>query len=282
VQLWQRIGGVVAVGLVGLVGVVGGLVAWGGPLNDLRPDVITVDAPQPDREAKGRELLQAAYEAHGAKRWMDQPGQRLQLRDDWPGTMGVISRPWPLDGQRLTVHQRRHNSFDSEVVMHGEGVEGTVWAIQDGQPYKQLPGQPRAAVDDDAIAFLLPTMHYFVELPQRITEAELVRYVGTETVGDTTYEVVYATWGSWAAGDTYDQYLVYIDPQTGRIDKAAYTVRDITRFLGGAAHYDGFDEVGGVLMPGTITITFDVNDDPTDDANVIHRMTIESLEIAAL
>ena len=38
-QLWQRIGGVVAVGLVGLVGVVGGLVAWGGPLNDLRPVV---------------------------------------------------------------------------------------------------------------------------------------------------------------------------------------------------------------------------------------------------
>lgn len=278
---WRAIGMTVGAAVLVLGALGAGLAAWGGPLLDLRPAEISLDTPQPEREARGRALLQAAYEAHGAQAWMAHPGQRLEMRDTWPGWMGTVGSPWPHPDMRLTVHQRRH-SFDSDVVLHGGEVEGTVWAIRDGQPLRQAPGGEREPVDDATIAFILPTVHYFVELPQRLTEAELVRHVGTETVGGSDYEVVYATWGSWAANETFDQYLVYIDPESGRIEKVAYTVREIARFIGGTAHYQAFQELDGVTLGTRITITNAVTDDPSTDQGLIHRMVIEEMAVEAL
>lgn len=267
---WIGVGGASAVA-VGLV-VIAGLVAWGGPLADIRPDVITPDAAQPEREARGREVLALALEAHGgADAWAADGGQTFTMVDEWPGMYAWIS-PWGMERAELEVVQRRH-TFDSTVTF----ADGRVWGITDGQPWTSTGGE-RTEVDDPNIRFILPTVHYFVEAPQRLQEAELVRYAGTRQIGGTTYDVVYATWGTWAANGDYDQYLIFVDADTHRIEKLEYTVRDMMRPIRAAIHYEDFVEVGDVTVATRCTVTSEVTDDPAA-AGFMHRMVLSGVRV---
>ena len=241
-------------------------------LADLQPEVITIDA-QPEREARGRALLDAAAEAHGGRdAWRAHDTLELVFVDDWYGMAATLFDPWPDASMRGHVVQRPA-TFDSRVKFLGGAKDGWTWGIEDWQPYTIDPDGAKVESDDADIRFMLPTVHYFVDLPFRLPEAELVRHVGTETVGGQAWEVVYATWGTITKNADYDQYLVYIDPDSGRIGKVKYTVREIAGVVTGTCHLDDVRPVGDLLLAHTMTVTPEPGDDLTADA--MHTMRIE-------
>ena len=263
-------------GLAGAVVVaVVAVVAWGGPLSDLRPGVIDPSAPQPEREVQGREILAAALGAHGGRAaWQSHAGQTFRLRDQWRGLWGFIT-PWPAADISMRVVQQRH-TFDSEVTFLDGPDPGLRWGMEDWRTWVQRPDGARQWQPHDDASFTLPTVHYFVELPLRLGEAELVRYVGPRTIGAHTYDVVFLTWQSWAPNPDYDQYLVFVDVETRRIAKVQYTVRRIARFATGTSHLEAYEEVGGVLLPTRIAVSSDPEDDPLD---FHHLMTFHDLAV---
>lgn len=269
-----------ALGLLAL----GGLAAWGGPLADIRPDVIDPARAQPDREAKGRALMEASLEAHGGRAGFEaHEVLSFHLVDEWPSPWGWMS-PWPEASAEADVALRRH-SFDSALTFTAGSQAGARWGIEDWHPWEQPAGGERQASDNPDLRFMLPTLHYFVEMPLRLTEAEIIRYVGQQEVNGQTYEVVYLTWGSVEANPQYDQYLAFLDPETHQLAKIQYTVREIMRMASGTAHLQDVAPVGQVRLPQRITVTAAPGDDLS--AGFMHEMrfterAVDAVELARL
>ncbi len=262
-------------------GVAVALISTGGPLADIRPSVITV-AAQPDREARGRALLASMLEAHGgAEGFTASPVRSFDFEDEWVGLPAMMTS-WPEPFVRGRVTQRSH-SFESRIDFTDGSRAGDSWGVSDGQPWETTAGVVSHA-DNPKIAFALPTAHYFLELPLRMTEAGVVRYVGSETVRGVAYEVVFLSWGSVEASPDVDQYLVYIEAETGRVGLVHFTVRDAMRMAVGTAHYLDQEQLGGMWLATRIPITAKVGDDP---AHYMHEMrfsnfTFDAAELAHL
>jgi len=239
----------------------------GGPLADIKPDVITAE-PQPERQARGAALLQSAYAAAGGDALLGHQAARFEFEDVWSGMAKMFS-PWPDPEQRATVTLTTH-SFDSMAELHNGPAAGTTWGIEGGAGWTEA-GAVRTPSDDPNLLFMLPTVHYFVEMPQRLTEAPITRWVEERTVGDARYDVVYATWDSVLAHDEHDQYLAFISQATGRLEKVQYTVREVGRYVSGTGHLDDQRLVGDVWIAHDMVVTQNP-DDPLDSA--LHRMVL--------
>ncbi len=162
----------------------------------------------------------------------------------------------------------------------GGSEDGTTWGVEDFAPYVlDDAGQP-SPVDDGDIRFTLPTVQYFLDLPFRLPEAELVRAVGREEVNGIAYDVVHATWGSIERNRDYDQYLIHVNPETHRIDRVTYTVREVAPFVTGTCHLDVQRLVDGLWVPHRVTVT-PTPSDPTDDGGM-HRMVVETMRYDSL
>jgi len=241
-------------------------------LADIRPAAVEVSAA-PDREEEGRALLAAAAEAHGGlDTWRATETIELVFRDDWHG-MARMFNPWPEASVRAHIVQKP-TTFDSRATFLGGTADGLTWGIEDWQTYTVSAEGERIDVDDADIRFMLPTTQYFVDLPFRLTEAELVRAVGEQTLQGETYDVVYATWGSIEKNADYDQYVVYIDPQTHLVEHVTYTVREMAPFVTGTCHLSEHQQVGGLWLPGRMTVTADPEADPGDGG--MHTMVVEA------
>jgi len=243
-------------------------------LADIRPSEIDPAAEQAERAEEGRALLAAAAEAHGGiARWRALQTTELLFRDDWYG-MAQAFNPWPSASIRAHVVQKTA-TFDSRVRFLSGEEAGLLWGLEQGSAYTAVGDDPPVPSDDGDIRFMLPTTQYFLDLPFRIPEAEHVRSVGERTVGGETFDVVYATWGSIAANGDFDQYLLFLDQQTHRIDKVQYTVREIAPFVGGTCHLMDQRQIDGLWIPHEMVVTASPDEDPSGGG--MHRMVVEAI-----
>lgn len=248
-----------------------GLAVFGLPLADIRPPEVSLD-PDPASEIRGRALLAEMLEAHGGERALHRHRSlSFDFTDDWYGAAGLVN-PWPANDQRAVITQQVH-SFDSTAHLQNGPDQGLTWGITEGRAWVERDGA-RTEVDDPDIRFMLPTVHYFVEMPQRLTEADIVRYVGEREVAGQPYEVVYATWGEVGANAEYDQYLIYLHPETHRLAKVHYTVREILPVATGVAHLMDQREVDGFWFAHDMPVTGAVGDSPEQ---AFHRMRLANL-----
>jgi hypothetical protein len=239
------------------------------PPLDLRPDTLGA-------EEGARERLVAAAEAHGGlAAWEAKSTTELVLRDTWRGLPRLFN-PWPSDEVRVHLAQRAH-TFDS-VATFLDADQGLVWGIEGGQAWRQRDGGAREAVDDADITFMLPTAQYFVEMPFRLLEAELFRDAGPEEIDGVVYDRVFLTWRSLEPNADFDQYVVYLDRDTGRIAKVAYTVREVFSQAAGFAHFDDLRQIDGIWIPHRMTI----GSPGAPEAEWFHVMTIDALRFDSL
>lgn len=238
-------------------------------LADIRPEGLSDDAD------KGQALLQAAATASGAQAYAQVQGSTATLHDVWPKPYSLFS-PWPQPEQTL-VMQSVHPSFDTQVRFLDGQAQGQVWGISDWKTWEQsVSGEPQWRENKDA-QFILPTMHYFMEFPFRMLEAPVVRYAGQEEIAGVQYERVFVTWQTLEPNAEFDQYVLYIDPDTDRIAKAYYTVREAGRSLRGTMHFNDMRQVDGVWFAFEMVVTAKPQD-PVD--SYLHRVTIQDLVLA--
>jgi hypothetical protein len=107
---------------------------------------------------------------------------------------------------------------------------------------------------------------------------------------------VLATWGSLAPHAAHDQYELWINPASRRIEKVVYTLREaeifapltlrpLARAKGvGTMHYEDYREVGGVLLPWKQTVTFGRAEEAPErmDEEFAHRIVVESVSFDAI
>lgn len=215
-------------------------------------------------------MAQAA-QTHGLEAYDAADRISYIMHDHWQGLLAALGNPWPDSRVSLKV-QFRPRTFDARATFLAGDHDGTTWGMQSWSTYQQQGSGPAEFSENSDAQFILPAMQYLLEFPFRGLNAGLVAYAGVEVIGDVSYERVFVTWNSFDAHSDADQYVVYINPETHRIEKLAYTVREFAGFAKGAVHYRDFQSVGGVLIPMTQTVT----GAPTDDlSDYLHEMTIE-------
>ena len=186
--------------------------------------------------------------------------------------MGKLSLPWPENGQRMRMEFLR-DTFYGRSQLIGDPSDGEIWGVQAWKAYRTERSGKTRFRDHESTLFYIPTYHYFFEFPFRIANAGIVQYAGERTLGEVSYDLVYATWRDADPQLDVDQYIVWIGRESGLIEKAQFTVRDKLRWATGTMHFSDFRQVDGIRIPFDMTVTID-----PEDESVLHRMVIESVE----
>ena len=255
-RLRQRLVGLAALGLGGFA------LTLGTGHADLRTEAVRY--PAPDSERRGRELLERLAERHGLAALKRHTTMEVLAKDSWPG-----GGPWwPEATQRFRM-QALLGTFSSRAELLDGRSRGEVWGIQAWACYRRKPGEAVPsflAEPDRAITFYLPTLHYFNELPFRLRQAPIVHDAGEARHRGRVYDRVFVTWEGAEPRPEHDQYVLWIDRETGLLSMARYTLRDGVAWLPpmqaalfrsvmlGTMHYHEYREVEGVMVPYVQTV----------------------------
>lgn len=241
----------------------------GFSLKDIRPASLQGEIPEGSRREARRLLTALATRYGGLATWRHQAVTQVELTDEWPSAVvRRLGSPW-REGERLRL-TFTNGSENARLDFLAGPRQGTSWGIQQWQTYEIRAGQRRFTPSSD-IKFWLPTLQYFLEMPFRIGEAELVAYAGERTLAGKTYDLVFATWGRPEAQRTVDQYVLWIRRGDAILEYVEYTVRDILPSLTGCIHYEDLREVQGLLLPFRMTLA-----DCPGKPGMLHRQTLES------
>lgn len=248
------------------------LLALAGCLADIRPDAVRSATDLDAAAVSGRARLEAAAEAHGGvDAWQARRSVTVVLDDRWRGIYRLAS-PWPTPDVSVRLEQRI-GSFDSRATFLDDENEGLVWGISDWTTWSESPTRGVQVRKHGDTRFMLPTMHYFTEIPYRLLEAPIILDAGDETIRGVAYSRVFVTWESVDANREFDQYVVYIDKQTGRIAKTAYTIRELGGGLVGTMHYEDQVDIDGHWLPMRMVVTGAPDD---DTGRYLHRVDVRS------
>ncbi len=238
-----------------------------------------------ETERRGREKLERLAERHGYAAWKARTTMETVARDYWPGG----SAWWPEDDQKFRS-QALLGTFTSRAELLDGDAAGEVWGIQAWAPYKERNRERTwVSKSEGALTFYLPTLHYFNELPFRILSATVVRDGGEARHGGRAYDLVFASWRSAAPQPDLDQYVLWIDRETGLLAKVRYTVREAVPqmpplmqklalpLVAGTIHYEDYRDVEGIQVPFLQTVTLpppELTRYPLSE-NYFHRLELE-------
>ncbi len=255
-RLRQRLVGLAALGLSGFA------LTLGTGHADVRP--MAVRYPAPDSERRGRERLERLAERHGLSAWKRHTTMEVVGKDSWPG-----GGPWWPEATQRFRTLALLGTFTSRAELLDGRAEGEVWGIQAWACYKRRPGDAAPAFlakPDRAISFYLPTLQYFNELPFRLRQAPIVLDAGAARHRGRAYDRVFVTWGGAEPRAEHDQYVLWIDRETGLLGMVRYTLRDGVAWLPpvpaalfrsvmmGTMHYEDYRDVQGVMVPFVQTV----------------------------
>lgn len=243
---------------------------------DLRPDALIKEGVQPDATARGKAALERVAEAHGGVAALKAARvAEVTMSDAWPNpVLRLFGMPWDDEPQtmRLTWQLGQDNS---QLEFLDGDMKGARWGIQQWCTWTAAPGKDPVFAPHEDAWFWLPTLEYFVEAPWRLREAATVAHMGTSERGGKRYERVFFTWGDAAPHDNTDQYIAWIEADTGRLAFLEFTARDVYGFVTGVAVYERYREVEGLLFAGAITIVTDHD----DFDGTLHRMDLQTIRL---
>ena len=227
---------------------------------------------------QGRKLLLQAAERHGLVAWKAFRTARFVSVDEWTGFAGLFTGWWPVQEQRFKFDTLL-GTFTSRVELLDGPNAGEVMGVQSWRGYGAPGAGARVEPAEDGLRiFYLPTLQYFAELPFRILSAQYITYGGERELNGSTYQLIYASWGSLGANPEHDQYELWINKETLLVEKCFYTVRDAFKGAVGTIHFDDYREVQGVMVPFLQTVTLASPEStlyPVKN-NFFHQMRLES------
>ncbi|MBV6646131.1 MAG: hypothetical protein KI790_11820 [Cyclobacteriaceae bacterium] len=207
----------------GLILLVGIFFLAGCKLADLRTDAI--NGQSPNRDEKAVDLLKKTIAAQNLEMLKKAESYTMESRDNWRGMMAMMN-PFPKDDKRLEF-RFRPMSFDGQMQYLETKKKDNIYGIQSLNYYKIEDGEEAVFKDSKKMEFAIAAVQYLFELSLRMIDAPILKYAGTKEVEGVAYDLVFATWESITPNKTYDQYLLFIHPETSYLAFASYTIRSM-------------------------------------------------------
>lgn len=200
-------------------------------------------------EQDPQKLLQQVAKSHGVSSWSAVNSYQVTLEDEFYGFFGKNGNPFPNNKAQLQLDYLPGTFTGRGTFLDGKWKD-RVWGIHQWKTYHQdTPSEPIQVKKDKDILFWVPTYQYFIEFPARIQEATYFEYLGTKSIANTEHHIVLASWGKGTPQKEIDQYLIYIHPESYRISRLEYTVREVYGFISGAVNFSEYLEKDGILFP---------------------------------
>ena len=199
--------------------------------------------------ARGRELIAAMEAASGGyDTWAGfRTGSFIQTADWYENVTD-----WTVNPQRFAMRCELGGPDGRLTLLNGPR-EGAVWEIS-GQEARLVDGTSEPS--DAGMALHKQTYKsYWFQFPFKIREADIVAYAGQRTIEGTLYDIVYATWHSAAPNSKYDQFVLYLHPDTQLPEWLEFTIREIHPMASGISRFTEYTEVQGLQLPKSQYIT---------------------------
>ena len=249
---------------------------------DLRPRAIKSfgDQPEAAAEARGRAILQAAAEAHGLDAWRTLEHIELDAVDTWNVAMfRTMMTPMPERTTPYTFSFQVESGFKGEGRLTGGKHAGDRFGVN-GRPHEDsyvIKGGKRKRLGGLPAKIYAPSVQYFAEFPFRILEAEHVAYVDQVDWQGRPHDRVLATWGGLKPHMADDQYLLYVDAETGFITATRYTVRVAGPPMASTIVFEDLRPVDGMTLPFLQRVGFFRN----DGIRELHRLEVSDIRTTA-
>ena len=256
-----------------------GVTLYSCKLKDLRSSQLKENGLQESHIESGKKLLHEVVELQNLEKLEDSPNYRLLVRDHWNKQYGLNINPWPGKNNVLMELKYAFGTFDGKVEWLKSEMKNSGYGIQSWQLYKYEAEEKPKKTEDKDLEFIIPTMQYFMELPYRLNKAPIITHMGSTSSGKIEYDRVFVTWEN-PEPNKNDQYILYINKETGLIDRTTYTIRDnfmwTPKSFYGTVLYSNYREVNGILFP------FQIDVYPFDkiEKKEVHTFKVESIHIA--
>ncbi len=230
---------------------------------DLRPDNFKSQLTQAQRQ-RGAELMDQMFQAHGGlDAWQRQEKVHARFKDDWPNWLFFQITPYEDNNAQASLEAYLHHFPHSRIEFLEGEAKGEVWMATGDDIHRLKDGHlKRHRVDEDAFfSVFVQNPEMMVGVMFRLASADQVTYVGTRQWQGKPYEVVMLSWGSFDPNQKIDQWLLYIHPETGRLEATEFTVRLSGASQVGFYHYRDFKEVQGMLLPHRMDAYLSKDDD---------------------
>jgi len=185
------------------------------------------DASVERSEKKGRDLLEKSYLAMGYDKLEKISTYEAKSYFDW-------KFPWswmpmnalPGNKGNTILFKFSVGTFDGSIEYLEGRKSGNVYGLQSWQSYEIKDDQSLKEIKGKRRKWGLATYHYVAEAPLRIRNAEIVKYAGEKEFEGKMYDLVFATWGEEKPHSEHDQFLIYINQETGMTDLMEITIND--------------------------------------------------------
>ncbi|MEL7377240.1 MAG: hypothetical protein AAFN65_09800, partial [Bacteroidota bacterium] len=179
-------------------------------------------------EQRGRALMQSTYEAMGYNALSSTETYEVTANFKWNGFWLLMPmNSFPQNNKKDIQMRFVTNTFDGQVEYLEGPRKNRVYGVQSWQHYRQSNQEsPMRTTNNAKYPWGLATYHYLIESPMRLLSAEIIKYAGEKIWSGQTYDLVFITWGSEEPNKEYDQWLVYINRETGFVDLAQVTLSD--------------------------------------------------------
>lgn len=250
-----------------------------GCMADIRTPLIEEQGIMSIHETKGKLLLEKAWKKQGLDRLEDHQTYTVKARDVWKGLMGKMGKPWPDAGIDLEL-KYAVGTFDSQVNFLSGKRKGVVAGLQSWNYYEQEPGADLIFMAyDERIGFGLSAYQYFFELLDRLKKAPIISYAGEKEFRGQHYDQVFVSWETPAPHQQHDQYVLWINRESGLLDYAVYTLRDNylklpgSKAFYGSIQYKDWRSVAGILIPHTQLVY--LNSPKKKEKKHLHQLQVE-------
>lgn len=193
----------------------------------------------------------------------------LVATDTWNST--VIRWLTPLDNnsQRFRAHLKLYHNGIDFTFLNGD-QKGTTIGF-DGQSYL-YEGNRKTYEKSAAISLYLGPLQSYLEWHQTLIHNPTLKLLGKQELNNHSYWVAYAEYGDTSELEKHDQFLIYINTDTKRVDYIEFTLRKLMNSYRGVIHYKNFKRVRGILIPFWIGIANDLIHPDFD-----HSFALESI-----
>jgi hypothetical protein len=227
---------------------------------DLRTDAMAGLEPGADDIENARNVYTAALERLGGyDKFRRFKTKKLKGTDIWYSGWVRWLTPVTETRQTFEVHIQSDPPEIRYRFLNGKR-QGEVIGVDQTGAYSEAQGE-RKHTDSSSIRLYLEPLRDYFEWPFTLLDSRLLLHAGSRTIRGRRYDLIFATDGGMAPSEQYDQFIVYIDHNTGRIDYVEFTLRELTQSYRGTLHYTDYREVAGLWVPFTIGVGDTVEDE---------------------
>lgn len=245
---------------------------------DLRTTEIKDNTQSEAQILLAQNLLAKTVKKHGFDKINQFSTYEIIGNDHWKGLMGKMGNPWGWNKDEIAL-RFSIGDFDGQVEVLEGKKSGFVAGIQSWDYYEKVDGIYNTEVkDDDKKIFNLAAIHYFFELPNRLSsKASFVRYAGEDEIRGNRVDKVFVSWKNEATKD-YDHYKLWISKETGLIEAVQFTTREAPapKFLKSSIQFEDYKNIDGVFIPFKQSVQLGKPKDNT--SKYIHQITIKKFE----